>query len=432
MRRKAEMIRKPKSQPYLSLGLDLPLSDMETLLFPKGYKLLPLVRQKYEFELAAAESRALSPNELIKRGAYFMSIGGELTYHYLIAQAAPLQVSPDASETRKAFFDANRYSVAYATHGLFPYRGKFHPQMIKAIINIIGLKPQETLLDPMVGSGTTLVEAALMGINSIGIELNPFTVFMSKVKLEALDIETEYFSTLLQESDGVFKFFKEERGYGSFVDIFDREPKLKNLALLAYLDTLGYAVRRKTKTAQELYPGLLKRYLDAVEAFNKVRSKLNIRLGSWLVLTGDARNMPLDDASLDGIIFSPPYSFALDYVENDRIQLDYLGVEVEGLKQGMIGLRGEGRKTDVKEKVNYYFEDMDRVFKECARVLKKNRHCVVVIGSNTQQTGGVRLEKGLIELAKKNVLPLCHHMVREIEGIRNTMREEHILFFQKA
>ena len=105
--------------------------------------------------------------------------------------------------------------MAYATHGLFPYRGKFHPQMIKAIINIIGVKPGETILDPMMGSGTTLVEASLMGIHAMGIELNPFTALMSKVKLSALQVDTEPFPILLQEADKIFRFFEGDKSFYS-------------------------------------------------------------------------------------------------------------------------------------------------------------------------------------------------------------------------
>jgi len=226
-----------KTHKALHLWPTLPIRDLETLLLPRGYKLLPLVRQKYEFELAAAEAKVLTPREVIERGAYFMSVGGQLTYHYQIAQAAPLQVSPDASETRKMFFESNRYAVAYATHGLFPYRGKFHPQLIKAIINIIGVKPKEILLDPMMGSGTTLVEAALIGIHAIGIELNPFTTFMSKVKLSALQIPTEPFPVILREANKIFNFFAGERVSGRFRTVFEETPRLRGLALLSYLDT---------------------------------------------------------------------------------------------------------------------------------------------------------------------------------------------------
>ena len=412
----------------------LPIQDIEALTLPRGYKLLPLVRQRYEFELAAAEAKVLTPREAVERGAYFMAVGGQLTHHYQIAQATPSQVSPDASETRKMFFESNRYAVAYATHGLFPYRGKFHPQMIKAIINIIGVKPGEILLDPMMGSGTTLVEASTMGIHSVGVELSPFTVFMAKVKLSALNLDTSEFPALLKNADKVFDLFYNGNINGQSQATFDVPPGVKQLAQLSYLDTLGYAQRRKTKSPKELFPGLLKRYLEAVKAFNDMRQVLRVRLGDWVVINGDARELPVKDDSVDGIVFSPPYSFALDYVENDRIQLEYLGVDIEKLKQSMAGLRrnGKGSKRDIEQRIQLYYQDMGRIFQECARVLKSKHCCVVVIGSNTRQTGGIRLEKEFISLASTMNLHLCNHVVREIEGIRNTMKEEHILFFWKA
>jgi len=64
--------------------------------------------------------------------------------------------------------------------------------------------------------------------------------------------------------------------------------------------------------------------------------------------------------------------------------------------------------------------------------LKRGACCVIVIGSNTNQTGGIRLEQKMIEYAEEKGLPLHKVITREIEGIRNTMREEYILIFRKG
>jgi len=255
---------------------------------------------------------------------------------------------------------------------------------------------------------------------------------MSKAKLAALDLNTECFPALLNHAEDVYKFFNREEASNEIQKILKHDEAIKDLALLSFLDTLGYARRRRTKTAQELFPGLLGRYLEAVESFNRVRRRLSLKLGSWHVVQGDAKSLTLEDLSIDGIVFSPPYSFALDYVENDRVQLEYLGVKVEELKEQMVGLRGSNRRKDIRKRVDLYFEDMDRIFQECHRVLKPAKYCVVVIGSNIRQTGGVELEKGLKELAEKNGLPLHYHLTREIEGIRNTMKLEHIMFFCRS
>ena len=54
----------------------------------------------------------------------------------------------------------------YMTHWFYPYKGKFHPQMTRALINIIGLKKGDVLLDPFSGSGTAAVEGALLGLKT--------------------------------------------------------------------------------------------------------------------------------------------------------------------------------------------------------------------------------------------------------------------------
>ncbi len=156
-------------------------------------------------------------------------------------------------------------------------------------------------------------------------------------------------------------------------------------------------------------------------------------MGCARVIEGDARQLQLPDESVDGVLFSPPYSFAIDYVENDRPQLQFLGVDIEGLKTSMVGLIGSGRtqKGLIESRVANYFADMEAVMQHCKRVMRSGRYCVIVIGSNTNQTGGVSLENELIEIGDKIGMPLEFQIMRQIEGIRNTMRDEFLLFFRK-
>lgn len=62
-------------------------------------------------------------------------------------------------------FEEADFSTGYATHGLFPYRGKFHLQLKKSILNILKIKPGDMVLDPMCGRGTLNVEASIIGLN---------------------------------------------------------------------------------------------------------------------------------------------------------------------------------------------------------------------------------------------------------------------------
>ena len=417
-------------------------------LIPKSHVLLAQINQIYELELAYNEYRCLTDDELVARGAYFRSVSGVETNHLRICLNTPDQVNATAMKSRKDFFAANVFAVGYATHGLFPYRGKFHPQMVKAVMNVMGLKPGQTVLDPMAGCGTTAIEATIMGINSIAVELSPFACLMTRAKVGALDLDCRNFDALRYRADDLFRalapleegpihqpglFAGLGRPRGAQVNITEMPPALQELLTLCYLDAVGYAARRKNKSPRDLFPDLLSRYLAAVKAFSESSEALELTLGHAEVICGDACKLDLPDGSIDGILFSPPYSFAIDYVENDRPQLQRLGVNVDELKCGMVGLVGTGRSREelIQSRLRHYFSDMESIMRHCLRVLKPGRYCVVVIGSNTNQTGGVALEQVLTETGKKIGMPLEFQISREIEGIRNTMRDEFLLFFRK-
>jgi len=83
-------------------------------------------------------------------------------------------------------------------HRLHPYKGKFIPQLVEYFLNQdlnhfkeeVYFKPGDTVLDPFTGSGTTLVQALELGINSIGIDISEFNCLISKVKTKKFDINT--------------------------------------------------------------------------------------------------------------------------------------------------------------------------------------------------------------------------------------------------
>ncbi len=82
-------------------------------------------------------------------------------------------------------------------HRLHPYKGKFIPQLVEYFLdNHINTHKKEiyfeegdTILDPFVGSGTTLVQASELGMNSIGIDVSDFNCLISRVKTKKYDVE---------------------------------------------------------------------------------------------------------------------------------------------------------------------------------------------------------------------------------------------------
>ncbi len=399
-------------------------------LFDRDIELLPSVNELFELELAFLEYNCLPENCLLDRLAYFKSIEGNLTKHFLMYNKSIKPITNNRSISTKTYFENGLFSTGYATHGLFPYRGKFHPQLIKALINIIGIRKGEVILDPMCGSGTTNIEAALMGINSFAIDLSPFCQFMTKVKYNSLFIDIKLLKNISDKSEELFNFFNVNDIKRQLQKIRDNERiKVYQLALLAFLDALGYSKRVIKSNHRQLFARVLKRYEDTVINFILSSRKYISDLGNLEILeNATALRIPLEDNSVDGVITSPPYSFAIDYVKNDESQLKFLGYDIDEIRSNMIGLVGRSKK----ERLENYFNDMEQVCSEVSRVLKREKYFVMVIGSNTNQTGGIRLEDRIIEFCKKYNLILVKSILKPIKGLRNIMKEEYILFFRKA
>jgi len=397
--------------------------------FGNKVELFPSVNELFELELAHLEYKSLSGEQLLERTAYIKSVDNKLSNHYLLYSNNSEKIHANRSSATQAYFEEGQFSTGYATHGLFPYRGKFHPQLIKGLINILNIQKGETILDPMAGSGTTNVEAALMGINSTAIDVSPFCQFMIKTKYEALTIDLKLLEQTKIENKKLFDFFKQGDVLKRITKISDdNKIKIYNLAFLAFLDALGYSKRVVKSNHEQLFDKVLPRYIETVKSFLSNKYFDQNKIGNLNVLSdSEALNIKLDINSVDCVITSPPYSFAIDYVENDKDQLEFLGYDTTELKNRLIGLKGKTKN----QKLENYFADMDSFCLQVSKVLKKGKYFVLIIGSNTNQTGGIRLEETVINSAKKYDMPLVKSILKPIKGMRNTMKEEYVLIFEK-
>ena len=75
----------------------------------------------------------------------------------------------------------------------------------------------------------------------------------------------------------------------------------------------------------------------------------------------------------------------------------------------------DGRRQGM---VQRYVWDMDRVMKECARVLKRNGRAVFVAGNSTIRGVFIKNSEGIIRLADSNGLSLVSRSTRPIETKR--------------
>jgi len=310
--------------------------------------------------------------------------------------------------------------------------------MIKALLNVIGIVPGETVLDPMMGSGTTLVEACTLGAHAIGLDISPFCAFMARAKIDGLTADV----SLIHE---VFSNTKLRRKlYVDFQKNLGKQLRdgnansLRRITALAYLDALGFAARSSRMTHEEAFSEILRKYTEAMRKFQDAAGRLRMQVGEAECRVADARSTDLLSDSVHGIVFSPPYSFAVDYVANDVPQLELIGTDVQELRRSMVGLRG---KKGVEQVLNYV-DDISSVLRECERVLVPGRFCVAVVGSNSRQLKTLRQKSALHELepsleemfvnrATEAGLDFVAELRRQVTGIANSLREESIIIFQK-
>lgn len=65
---------------------------------------------------------------------------------------------------------------------IFPWRGQFSPELVELLLNKYS-KDTSVILDPFVGSGTTLFEAARKGFTSYAAEINPSAIELARTAL---------------------------------------------------------------------------------------------------------------------------------------------------------------------------------------------------------------------------------------------------------
>jgi len=381
---------------------ELALAQLELQSFGAHFEITNGLR---EFKLIDTKDE----EKLRRKLAYFKVVNGKYTDYFNIIQK-----------------NRTRSVNQYLTHWIYPYKGKFHPQMIRALLNIIGLEKGDTVLDSFIGSGTTAVEAQLLGINCIGIDVSPLCVLQSKVKTESIDVLpqiTECRGEIINKTKSSL-FTLQGRGHDEVINQISDE-RVRNFYQMAKLVAISDQARR----GKEFFSAFLKNLelmIYSVSDYSQIVKELNLKLGKIDIKTGDSRALSLNNESVDGIITSPPYSIALDYVANDAHALEELGYNLSEIREEFIGVRGKGQT-----KIDLYNEDMKKSLGEMFRVLKPKKYAVIVIGNATYLGQEIKTVEFIIEHAEEIGFKLVKNIDKIIFGLYNVMQKENILIFQK-
>ncbi len=338
---------------------------------------------------------------LLKRSAYFGAVNGrDSIYHNLIRPGY-----------QGGQFNVTRSVNQYLTHWIYPYKGKFHPQMIRALLNIMQIKPGQVVLDPFLGSGTTAIECMMMGVDFIGIDISPLCALISRVKTTAwrkIDEITRIADSGERPSDA-------------------DDPIVRDFFTLADMVTESdVAVRGRDKDAS--YRKNILKMVRSVSDMAVTKEQFGLHLGRVSILEGDVRELGkygFRDCSVDAIVTSPPYSIALDYVKNDAHALRAMGQDLTALRENFIGVRGKP-----KLRMRLYNEDMKVVFAQMARVLKSGGVAVVVIGNATCGEEVTTTEE-MKEWGHPHGLRFEDEMPKIVFGLYNIITDEKLLFYRK-
>ncbi len=305
---------------------------------------------------------------------------------YFADYRADGEVTPTAQYLLEATARAGqrRQATRYSVHGLHEYKGKFNPQVAKAILNIFGVHETGTVLDPFCGSGTTLVECAHLGAQGVGFDLNPLAVFITNAKLLALRTPSEDLSGALNRLQAACSKTRkwaaetlfDERGL-YLRDWFDADV-LAEVELLRRMihdaagtlapvflclasdllrdysqqDPADLRIRRRKSPLPEtpLHDAFLRRAEAFLVRVKEAQAVIGLRdTNAWArLMSADSKAALAKPAYADAAITSPPYAMALPYIDTQRLSLIWLDLvrpdELGVLEGDLTGSR-ELRKT---------------------------------------------------------------------------------------
>jgi DNA modification methylase len=159
------------------------------------------------------------------------------------------------------------------------------------------------------------------------------------------------------------------------------------------------------------------------------------------IIGNDARDIDLEDASIDLAVTSPPYASAVHYVSVHKLEMFWLGLlndtseldarivgtarayvsdyraweprsEIASLHKVLDELVAKDKKSAYI--VYKYFDEMRKNFEEVNRVLKRNRKYCVVVGENTFRKVRIPTYRILENVARRSGFELAELLCYDV------------------
>lgn len=337
------------------------------------------------------------------------------------------------------------YDQSNLTHGLHKYPAKFFPELPRWLIRCYS-EENDLVLDPFSGSGTTNVEALLLRRNSVGIDVDPFSRFLSKVKVTPLEEKElkssqkcllrsviNYKPSKVLESD-IPSFPYRDNWFNKEITLelaylkksiksLNTDNKTKDffkICLSSIIRSVSNADDNCTRTVirkklnKKVYPcDALKRFTERILVnvpkmieFSKICPKdISVIFPEDM----DARSIRYKVARFDLALTSPPYANAVDYPRTHQLEsywlelangsltplkkkhvgtesvssAVYMKLHVIGIKEADTVIAKIFEKDPRRAYIAFkYLEDMLKNLTEVYSVLKKNGRYIIVVGNN--------------------------------------------------
>jgi len=311
--------------------------------------------------------------------------------------------------------------LAYATHGIFRYFGKFPPPIATYLIDTY-TNPGDLVIDPMCGSGTTGVEAAILGRKCIVNDLNPLSILLTKVKTTKIDtqilanklelIKNNYHPMNIEEYDFVpvalrnpEHWFLEEtsdslRGIKYLIEK-ENDVNIKNFMKVIFAATIRRVSRATTQQGrlfldvetalEDALPTFIKRYEIGMKGISEISEVKDIDY-----YNDDLKDLPerddLKPAKL--VILHPPYFNSYKYTSVNSLEMGWLGFN-----------RNEYNKKEVKEffkvgrpeNAEKYVDDMTIALNNALEMLEIGGVLGLMIGDTIMKGQYIPVTKMLLE-----------------------------------
>jgi hypothetical protein len=299
----------------------------------------------------------------------------------------PAETPPDLSRPElNQLRDCDR-----AAHDWYRFVLSFPPHLVQTYLERFGIGPEQCVLDPFCGTGTTVVDAKKLGISSVGVEANPMAWFAGTVKLDwtphpeglvetATAIAQAATAAIAQES-AVLSTLSPEQDQLLLKNSISPLPLHKTLILMQTLERFCPPDPSSPDPSPDPPRQTYRNHLRLALATAIVTDISNLHFGpevgvgkpkadapvveAWLtrvhamaadlrylqtlptvparVIHADARHLlqVLEPQSIDAVITSPPYPNEKDYTRTTRLESVLLGflntkADLRSLKQNLV------------------------------------------------------------------------------------------------